>query len=198
MSDAKASMMFDIVGRTNMEDAQNAPAKYASVNGAWPADLPPISDQEAMIAARRLYRMAFKRTFRGQVKITSGRRYNYIRNGVMYVNPGGHHFGGWRDLVHDLSHYAHRRLHPNHLPHSHSHAWIEREMIEHVVKSGWLEGKLKRVAKKPPPTADERTAARLVNLDDRIRRWETKRRRAETALAKLGRQRRRLERSRAA
>jgi hypothetical protein len=46
------------------------------------------------------------------------------------------------------------------------------------------------------PIRRARTAARLVNLDDRIKRWETKRRRAETALAKLSRQRRRLERRR--
>jgi hypothetical protein len=68
-------------------------------------------------------------------------------------------------------------------------------MIEHVVSNGWLEGKLKRERKvKPPPTAEERTAAKLANLTDRIKRWEIKRRRAETALTKLNRQRRRIER----
>lgn len=77
------------------------------------------------------------------------------------------------------------------------HAWIEREMIEHIVRSGWLDGKLKPrpKAKKPPPTADEIAAAKLAKLADRIRRWETKRRRAETAITKLNRQLRRLERN---
>jgi len=73
-------------------------------------------------------------------------------------------------------------------------------MIEHVVKSGWLEGKLKRPERpaKPEPTAEEQAAAKLRHLDDRIRRWDRKRRRAETALTKLNRQRRRLERLKAA
>jgi hypothetical protein len=69
-------------------------------------------------------------------------------------------------------------------------------MIQYVVGSGWLEGKLKRAERpaKPAPTVEERAAAKLQNLAVRIKRWESKQRRAETALTKLNRQRRRLER----
>ena len=124
---------------------------------------------------------------------------------MFWVNPNRRKNGpidqGWKDIVHLLSHYVHGRLHPNHKPHDArgTHAFIEREMIQHVVNSGWLEGKLKRPARapKPPPTAEERTTAKLANLAERMKRWESKRRRAETALTKLGRQRRRLERLKA-
>src|SRR5262249_12494874 len=109
---------------------------------------------------------------------------------------------GWRDIVHLLSHYVHARKYPGHKPHDGrgTHAFVERSMIQYVVESGWLEGKLKRAERlaKPAPTVEERAAAKLQNLADRIKRWESKQRRAETALTKLNRQRRRLERLRAA
>jgi hypothetical protein len=180
-----------------MEDAQNAPVKYASVNGAWPENLPKITNQEAIELVRRLYRKFMGRKLQVPVRIATGNRLTWHRGDRFDVNPARVKHGpidqGWKDIVHLLSHYVHGRKYPGHKPHDGrgTHAFMEREMIEHVVKSGWLEGKLKRVAKpaKPAPTAEERTAARLVNLDERIRRWETKRRRAETALAKLGRHR---------
>jgi hypothetical protein len=168
--------------------------QYQSVNGAWPETIPPLTAPEAVTAAKRLYRLAFRRSFRGKVKVTSGRRYSYIRSGIMYVNPEGHHFKGWRDLVHDLSHYAHARLHPGHKPHDGrgTHAFIERSMIEHVVNSGWLDGKLKRPAKEKP--RQDVRQVRHARILARIERWDAKRKRAETALRKLRRQRAYYER----
>jgi hypothetical protein len=161
--------------------------KYQSVNGAWPDDLPSMTAAEAVAAGRRLYRFAFKRPFTGKIKLTSGRRYNTIRQRVMHVNPGGHHRNGWRDIVHDLSHYAHARLFPGHKPHGGegTHAFMERSMIEHVVNSGWLDGKLKSKAK---PKAVDIRAVRHERVKARLKRWEAKRKRAETAIRKLKRQ----------
>jgi hypothetical protein len=168
-------------------------AKYQSVNGAWPEgtregrDLKP-TPQEALSGARRLYRKAFGRPFKGTMKLTSGRRYTYIRCGVFYVNPdqGG---GGWHEIVHGISHYATARLHPKAPGHGFQHAFIERELIQHVIDSGWLEGKLKREAKaEGDPIADRH--ARVLS---KIATWERKQRRAETALRKLARQRRYYE-----
>jgi hypothetical protein len=56
--------------------------KYHSVNSRWPEgthegrDLRP-SPQEAVAAARRLYRFAMKKPFPGKVRITSGNRYTW-------------------------------------------------------------------------------------------------------------------------
>jgi len=182
-------MMSDEATTTTTTKSSQRRARYQSVNGAWPdGDLPVPTSQEAISAAKRLYRLVMKRPFKGKIKPTSGRRYTYIRRGVMFVNANGHHFGGWRDIVHDLSHYCHRRLYPRHKPHGGkgTHAWIEREMIEHAVNSGWLDGKLKRPDKAPR----ERNviAERQARILARITAWESKRKRAETALKKLRRQ----------
>jgi hypothetical protein len=172
--------------------------KYHGVNSQWPEGSNQgrnlkQSPQEAMAGARRLYRLAFKKPFKGEVKLTSGRRYTFIRRGVMYVNPdqdtwqGG---GGWHEIVHGLSHYASARLYPNARGHGSQHASVERDMIEHVVASGWLDGKLRRPEKAKPDLKTVRHARVLAS----IRRWETKLKRAETALRKLKRQKAHYER----
>lgn len=172
--------------------------RYQSVNGAWPDTVPQLTAQEAVSAGRRLYRLAMGKSFRGTIKVTSGNRHTWIRRGVMSVNPNGRHFGGWQDLVHGLSHWCHRRLHPGHKPHDGrgTHAFIERTMIEYVVNSGWLEGKLKRLEK--PKAEIDHKAIRHQRILARIDAWTAKQRRAENALKKLNRQRAYYERALAA
>jgi hypothetical protein len=168
---------------------------YESVNGAWPEgtndgrDIVP-TPQEALAGARRLYRKAFGRPFKGKMKLTSGRRYTYIRCGIFYVNPNQNGDGGWHEIVHGISHYATARLHPRAPGHGAQHAWIERELISYVVQSGWLDGKLRRPEKAKPDPISQRHERVLAG----IRRWEQKKRRAENALKKLARQRRYYER----
>jgi hypothetical protein len=186
-----------------MQDAQSAPAKYASVNGSWPPDLPAITNQEAIELVRRLYRKFMGRKCPVPIRIATGNRLTWRRGDRFDVNPNRVKHGnidqGWKDIIHLLSHYVHGRKFPGHKPHDGrgTHAFVERSMIEHVVNSGWLEGKLRRKLK-PPATAEEKAALKARKLDGRIKRWESKRRRAETALTKLNRQRRRLELSKAA
>ena len=161
--------------------------RYVSVNGAWPdGELPIPSPQEALSGAKRLYRLVMGHKWRGKWQLTSGKRYTWPANGVYHVNPNGRYFGGWRDIVHLMSHQCHRRLYPRHKPHDGrgTHAFIERTMIEHVVKSGWLDGKLKR-PEKPKPDVQQ---ARQQRVLARIEKWQAKHKRAETALKKLKRQ----------
>lgn len=161
---------------------------YEQVNSMWPAntndgrDLKP-TPQEALSAARRLYRFAFKKAWRGPIKLTSGNRYSYIHRGTLYVNPDWRGRGGWHELVHLLSHSFSQRLNPSAGGHGYQHAFLEREMIAHVVGSGWLEGKLRR----PDPKPVDRRAERRASLEARIASWERKQRRAENALRKLRR-----------
>lgn len=156
---------------------------YARCEAAWPKDLPKLTGPEALSAVKRLYRFAMKKPWPGKLKLVTGNRYTWPSGGVFHVNPArrGAQEAGWHDIVHFVSHYCHRKLNPGTRPHDHMHATLERKMIEHVVASGWLDGKLKRPAKAKPVIRDVRYASILK----RIESWERKERRARTALRKL-------------
>ncbi len=162
---------------------------YEKVNATWPESVPSLSGDEAIRAAKRLYRFGMRRTFKGPVRLTSGNRYTWIRRGEMVVNTGGWQ-GGWKGLVHMLSHYCHQRLHPEEKPHGRVHAQAEIRMIKEVLKRGWLDGKLKSTPKLPKPAPDP-----LLRLYARRKAWITRSKRAETALRKISRRIRRLEKA---
>lgn len=158
---------------------------YAVVNGAWPKDIPPCTREEAKRAAGKLM-LAF-----------AGRKYPrrvYVRRCWIAVSePYNDIRRGWRRLVHDLSHIVYRIEHKRGVfrAHGNTHARLEHAMIQHVIEKGWLTGSLKeKVA--PKPTATDK-AARIAA---RIKRWESKLRRAETALKKLRRSAKYYERGR--
>lgn len=169
--------------------------KYASVNGEWPSVVPPITGPEAITAVKRLWRLTMKRPWRKKIKLTSGNRRGVrILGGVLRINPSA----GWHDIVHSLSHRCHYQLHPTHKAHDGrgTHAFIERQMIAHVVKSGWLDGKLKR-PERQKPTVDS-ASVKFARITSRIAIWESKRKRAERALRKLRLSQRYYERKLAA
>jgi hypothetical protein len=167
---------------------------YARVNAAWPAQLPELTPAEAITAARKLYRFVTGKAFPAdRVKLTSGARYTWIRRGIMYVNPTGHTGHGntrspWESLVHDLSHAITWGL-----PHGGQHARLELRMIKEVLKRGWLDGRLKPQPKPAKPKLDPKLL-RYQRTLAAIKRWSTKKKRAETALKKLTRSLRAQER----
>jgi len=183
--------------------------RYEIVNATWPeSDLPALTDHEATTAARRLYRYGFslfdiKRTFRGEVRITSGKRHTWVygergrvvagryvrhRSQVMMINAGK----GWHEVVHGLSHYVHHECRPHETGHRDGHAWVERKMIEHVVAQGWLTGKLKRPERAKPDRNVK--AENYERVCQRLRKWESRLKRAQTTIKKLRQSRRRYER----
>ncbi len=178
---------------------------YERVNGAWPAVVPPVTDREAITAAKRLWRFGVKEAFDGAVRVKKlrGRSVELVVTGdkhlrikrVMYVDPRH----GWRGIVHSMSHRVHSRLHRHSATfksHDTRHHFIEKEMVEHVVRSGWLDAKLRR-PEKPKVKVDPRRA-RLERIEAKAKRWEAKQKRARNALAKLARQRAYYERTLAA
>lgn len=182
-----------------MDTDKNQPSllaqRYAVVNGEWPQQLPPLSAREALTAARRLYRFGFalfeiKRAFRGTVRATSGNRTNWVRGGVLYVNA----HKGWHHLVHDLSHYVHSRARPGERSHRDGHAWVEREMIKYVLRSGWLDGRLRKP--EVPKAPRDVKADNYRRVLARRRKWETRLKRAQTMLRKVRAACRRYERAR--
>lgn len=156
------------------------PARYRKVNTVWPETLPALTPQEAVSAAKRLYRLGTGNAFKGQFRITSGHRYTWIRRGVFVVNPGR----GWHHLVHDISHIVHQQRHPGLPPHHPSHMETERLLAEMAVTK-WLDGSLRR---EPKPKPDLKTL-RHQRVLARIKTWEGKLKRAENALKKLNKTR---------
>jgi hypothetical protein len=156
---------------------------YKTVNDAWGApsrELPPVTFGEARTATKRLWRKFVGRTFPYTVKETSGNRHTWVKRGRVYsINARR----GWWDVVHSVAHLAHHRLHPNDRSHAGTQAYLERRMIEHVVSSGWLEGKLKRPTK--PKAPRDIKAVRHARAVANLKRWKTKQRRADTAIKKL-------------
>lgn len=159
--------------------------KYESVNGAWPDKVIPVpTAQEAVLGSKKLYRLVMKKGFKGKVKVVTGNSHTWVYYGLMKVNPNRTvHYGGWKGLVHGLSHYCSRKLYPTAKPHSPQHAFIEKTMIEHVVNSGWLSGSLKREPRAEVPVID----IRYQSVIKRIDQWQTKLKRARNALKKLER-----------
>ena len=182
-------------------------ARYAPVNTQWPSPVPALTFHEAAQAAKRLWRRTTKTKLPWRIVETSGNRESWTRTRA--IDPRHRKFArygialvlnpekGWRDLVHTMSHLIHRRLEPGERPHSAIHFRLERDLVDYVVnESGWLQGKLKSRAKpKTKPTGVEVRDERHKRVLARIKSWEAKRRRAETALKKLAKQRRYYEKT---
>lgn len=158
--------------------------RYRTVNGTWPDNLPIPTGPEALTACKLLYRKFRGQPYRGKWELTSGRRYTWPRGGVFYVNPN-RHGRGWHHIVHMMSHLVWRRLFPNAKPHAPGHAHLEKQMIEHVVNSGWLDGKLRRAKKAAAAAPVDPKVARLLRLKARLKKWQARERRAENAVQKL-------------
>ena len=152
------------------------------VNSRWPEPCPAPTPEEAMRGAKRLYRVAMGRPWTGKVKMTSGQRYTWIRGGVFYINPDETSpRGGWQEIVHSISHYCHRRLHPNAKPHDAKQVYLERDLTKYVIEHGWLNGKLKpKTVDKPPRDIVKKRYERILA---REQSWARKFSRAQRALA---------------
>ena len=106
------------------------------VNNKFDGKQPILSEVDSLYAARKLYRKAMGKEWRGEVKLTSGNRYTWIRRGVFYVNPDkreGVNVRGLRAIIHDVSHICHWRLRPNDAAHSKHQAYLERDLTDYAI-----------------------------------------------------------------
>jgi hypothetical protein len=73
-------------------------------SSAWPEELPPITDHEAIELVRRLYRKFMGRSLKVPIRITTGNRLTWHRGDRFDVNPKrvawreNHHVGGTLSL----------------------------------------------------------------------------------------------------
>lgn len=168
------------------------------VNERFGGEQPILSGEESIKAARKLYRLAMGKQWRGKVEVTTGNRYTWVRRGVLFVNPDKRevHTRGLRSIIHDMSHYCHRLLHPADSAHSVRQARLERDMVEAAIDRGWLDGSLKPPAKPEPapkakPDVVQHRYARMVARRDK---WAREAERAKRLLAKAEREVRTYER----
>jgi hypothetical protein len=134
--------------------------RYETVNATWPVVVPELTKQEVVAAVKRMWRRELKQPFPGTFKFVTGVRRTRLRmteKGWVYsirLHPLGPAWPAWKLLIHSLSHQVCYRKFPSHQPHDArgTHAFIEREMIGHVLAHGWLDGKLRRPElSKPAP-----------------------------------------------
>ena len=175
---------------------------YKQVNAMWPDPVPVPTSQEAISGVKRLLRRAhrlavedgavpsFAKLRHYRFRATSGRRRSWPRRGVWAVNPNECR-RGWAEIVHSVSHWARMHYWPQADGHGALHAWLENELARYAV-SNLIDGQLRRPEKvkaKPDPVQ-----VRSAHVDESIKKWEAKLRRAENALRKLRRKRSYYER----
>lgn len=171
---------------------------YKDVNAAWPTPYPVPTAQEAITGVKQLLRVAHRlviedgaipkfvkrRKWRG-FKTTTGNRHTWPNGGVFYVNPNWRGMYGWHGIVHNVSHWIGHHYWPKEGAHSPRHVWIEAELADYAIKN-LIGGQLRRPEK---PKADPITK-RAERVAARLKKWQTRKRRAENAIRKLRRQER--------
>jgi hypothetical protein len=162
----------------------------AKINDKWGGVQPVLSPEESLLAAKKLYRHAMGKAWPRKWALTSGRRYTWPRSGVFYVNPDRRGFGtrGLRDIIHLMSHWCHRRLHPGDKPHSIRQLRLEARLTKFALDRRWHEGALKKeptaaaapVEKSKPDVVVQRYS-RMVGRRDK---WKRELERAKRLFAK--------------
>lgn len=177
---------------------------HSSAAPGWPADIPTLTEPEAIRAFRRLYRFSMGNTFDGIVQLTSGNRralrMDWFGNSrLAAINPSK----GWREFAHDASHWFDLLMNGE-TKHGKHHARFEAKLIREIVRRGYLEGVLRTDADRevtheeaidPAEAKAEERAKRMWRIDELLAAWARKESRALNAIAKLDRERRRIERA---
>jgi hypothetical protein len=129
---------------------------------------------------RAFWKQEVGRKFPWKIRIGSGNRNTWLNGGVFTVNPDR----GWHSINHDMSHFIHWKK--TGLSHKGGHMSVERDGAE-LIRRRFLESGPKPKKAKPEVSL---VAKRAASVDRRIVGWETKLKRAKTALKKLKKQKR--------
>lgn len=163
--------------------------------------LPFLSSQEADQAVRRLWRWS-----RGNhasilyAQPTASGREGLLRGGGTMVIDASK---GWQHLSDSLAYVFFRMENPGKVATKPRLANYQRKVATEIFDRNWLTGKLKKPtepemsdlerATRRVLGAQEDRLRRLVVIDERMKNWSVKKKRAETYLAKLAKQRRALQ-----
>jgi hypothetical protein len=164
------------------------------VNEKFNGQQPILSPEASLAAAKKLYRHAMGTSWKGSWKLTSGRRATWVRYGVFYVNPDERRASGrgLREIIHSISHYCHRRLHPGDKPHSIRQARLEAKLAKFAVdRNCWQDVAPVVQTEKAKPDAVRQRYQRMVNRRDK---WAKTLEQAKRLHAKADREVRAYER----
>jgi hypothetical protein len=131
----------------------------------------------AMNYIRAFWKQEVGTKFRWKIRIGTGNRRTWLHRGVFTVNPEQ----GWHDINHDMSHFIERRKTGG--AHTDQHIRLERNGAALIVRRF-----LRDEPYVEPKKEVDHVAKRAASVDARIKKWETKLRRATTALKKLKKQ----------
>tara|TARA_R110001592_G_scaffold85761_3_gene253336 strand:+ start:6651 stop:7241 length:591 start_codon:yes stop_codon:yes gene_type:complete len=171
---------------SNHKDLRNA---YKKANSILPKELPYISKAEACRVYKKLIRKFGVKEKRHPWKDQWQKMkmpyevYQYEPRKVWVCLTGNSSSlsRGWRRLIHDVAHKIFRWRSPRLPDHCTFQAELETEIVQYVNDSGWLNGSLK-----PKPkvklSSDEKVSVKIKRLQDNIKHWETKVKRANTYL----------------
>jgi hypothetical protein len=155
------------------------------VNDLWAGHKPVLSPEDTVAAARKLYRHAMGKPWPGKWVVTSGRRHTWPNRGTFYVNPN-RYGGGLRQVVHLISHWCHRRLHPGDKPHSIRQLRLEAKLTRFAV-ARWGKNAVTPEPKAAAPAAATEVKAKPDKVVQRYRRMITRRDRWADQLARAKR-----------
>jgi hypothetical protein len=163
--------------------------RYTLVPQQLPAELPPITRVEA----QRISNLLVRRFYPNRTTGYTGK----IRRCWLSSVPTAatNHSKGLGRLIHDFSHRTFRRVYPHKRPHDPLHVRYEADIAAFVAGSAWLKRVMTPKPAKAKPSTNEKRARELLKTEAAIARWESKQRRARTALKKLAAKKRRLVRA---
>jgi hypothetical protein len=170
---------------------------YNSVNEMFDGrTLPPITREHSIKIANRIYRHFGNKKYASnparfrRPKSVTGSRSWIDKKGINDLNKG------WRRLIHDTSHILFSRRYPQKRPHDPLHAALELQVAQFVVRE-FIEKPALQAAgaalgaiftETKSETVKRQRAVRYGRILERIDNWEKKKKRAETALKKLYKQ----------
>ena len=149
------------------------------VNSIW-KDVPreQIFNVHPNLAAnfvRAIWKQQTGRKFRWKIRFGTGNRHTWLRSGVFTINPNE----GWYEINHSMAHFIERRTSGG--CHTDKQLRCERDGAQLIVR------RFLRTEPYVPKPKKERDlpAERAARVEKRIKKWEAKAKRAQTALKKL-------------
>jgi hypothetical protein len=168
---------------------------YGEINGTWEAEFPlrTITMPEARVLGRRILKKFWPKEVPAVYQPSYVRRPRRAWASTKATANDRRH--GIRDMVHDIGHAINDDGSAGKKKtHWHGHAALELEIARWVIRKGLHKAKpVKPAMPRPSPAAAR--SAKLDATRASIKRWETKAKRAATALRKLRARERGLSRA---